>query len=55
MSEYDVLQELQNEFYERLKAKTSWGRNEIALLYLESINAVLSRRLLKADNDTLES
>jgi hypothetical protein len=40
--ENNVIEAIQNRFFEALKAKNSWGKNEVEMLYLVVSNKVMT-------------
>ena len=40
-----TLQEIEDLFFEKLKDKTGWGRNEIKIIYREAQNEILRKHI----------
>ncbi len=43
----EIIKDLQEEFFKKLEGKTSWGKNEVQKLYIETKNEVLMKYINK--------
>ena len=48
---YDIMKEIEIEFFDALSSKTSWGKNEIMVLYKNVVAEVLLRRMSEQEED----